>query len=157
MPVIVFAIIAGDNPDRPAAEELKMTRPSHTLARDFFEALSAGDLPDSLLTADMTAWTTSSGTWSDKARFQGGIKLLASIFQGGLKYTIDSLTAEDDRIAAEVQSKGTLINGDEYQARYVFMLRVRDGRIASVSEHNDPRAVKEKLAPLMQEALSKRR
>ncbi len=103
----------------------------------------------------MTAWTTSSGAWSDKARFQYGIKLLASIFNGGLAYTVDSLTAEKDRVAAEVQSRGTLTNGEEYRGRYVFMLRIRDGRITSVAEHNDPRAVREKLGPLLQAALKK--
>src|SRR6202043_3721074 len=111
---------------------------NHHPARRFFEALSNGEIPDALLTPDMTAWTTSSGTWSDKARFQFGIKLLASIFKGGLIYTIQSLTSEQDRVAAEVHSKGTLINGDEYCGVYVFMLRVRDGRIASVCEYNDP-------------------
>jgi hypothetical protein len=125
----------------------------HQLARVFFEALSKGEIPDALLTSDMTAWTTSSGTWSDKARFQHGIKLLASIFDGGLAYTVDSLTAQDDRVAAEVQSHGTLINGEDYRGRYVFVLRIRDGRIASVAEHNDPRAVRERLGPLLQAAL----
>jgi ketosteroid isomerase-like protein len=122
------------------------------LARLFFEALSKGEIPDALLTSDMTAWTTSSGAWSDKARFQYGIKLLASIFKGGLAYTVDSLTAEEDRVAAEVQSQGTLTNGEDYRGRYLFMLRIRDGRIASVAEHNDPRAVREKLGPLLQAA-----
>lgn len=131
-----------------------MSQASHELARKFFEALSNGDLPDALLTSDMTAWTTSSGTWSDKARFQYGIKLLASIFKGGVAYTIDSLTAEEDRVAAEVRSRGTLVNGEDYQSRYVFMLRIRDGKIASVAEHNDPRPVREKLGPLLQAALN---
>jgi uncharacterized protein len=126
---------------------------NHQLARLFFEALSKGEIPDALLTSDMTAWTTSSGAWSDKALFQRGIKLLASIFDGGLVYTIDSLTAEEDRVAAEVQSQGTLINREDYHGRYVFMLRIREGRIASVAEHNDPRPVREKLGPLLQAAL----
>jgi ketosteroid isomerase-like protein len=130
-----------------------MSQTSHQLARRFFQALSNGEIPDALLTSDMTAWTTSSGTWSDKARFQYGIKLLASIFKGGVSYSIDSLTAEEDRVAAEVQSRGTLVNGEEYQSRYVFVLRIRDGKIASVAEHNDPRPVREKLAPLLQAAL----
>jgi ketosteroid isomerase-like protein len=132
-----------------------MTQTNHRVAREFFAALSRGDIPDALLTPDMTAWTTSSGKWSDKARFQFGIKTLASVFKNGLSYTVDSLTAEGDRVAAEVQSTGTLINGDEYHGRYVFVLRIRDGRIASVAEHNDPGLVREKLAPLIQRAMAK--
>ncbi len=134
-----------------------MSQTNHQLARRFFEALSNGEIPDALLTPDMTAWTTSSGAWSDKARFQYGIKLLASIFNGGLAYTIDSLTAEADRVAAEVQSRGTLVNGEDYHGRYAFVLRVRDGRIASVAEHNDPGPVREKLGPLLKAALQNAR
>jgi ketosteroid isomerase-like protein len=126
-----------------------MTPDNHQIARALFVALSSGDVPDELLTSDLAVWTTSTGKWSDKARFQQGIKLLASIFRGGLNYSIDSLTAEEDRVAAEVQLTGTLINGAAYSMRYVFMLRIRDGRIASICEHNDPGPVRERLGPLL--------
>lgn len=132
-----------------------MSNANHQIARSFFDALSRGDVPDTLLAPDMTFWSTSSGAASDKARFQYGIKLLASIFAGGLTYTVDSLTAEEDRVAAEVQSRGTLINGEQYHGRYVFVLRIRDRRIAAVAEHNDPGPVRERLGPLLRAALGK--
>jgi len=131
-----------------------MTHINHALARSFFTALSNGNVPDDLLTSDMTAWTTTSGT-TDKARYQGGIKMLATLFSGGLRYTVDSLTAEEDRVAAEVQSRGTLVNGDAFHNVYIFMIRIRDGRIASVAEHFNPAAVQEKIMPLLQAAMSK--
>ena len=128
---------------------------NHQLVRDFFAAMSSGNLPDDLLSPDMTTWTTSSGGGSDKARYQGGVKLLASITKGGLTYTIDSLTAEDDRVAAEVQAHGTLVNGEDFHNVYVFLFRIRDGRIASVAEHFNPIPVREKIVPLLQVAMSK--
>ncbi len=131
-----------------------MTHAHHELARKFFAALSNGDLPDDLLTDDMTAWTTTSGT-SPKARYQAGIKVLASIFSGGVSYTVDSLTAEGERVAAEVQGRGTLINGDAYHNVYVFIIRIRDGRIASVAEHFNPDPTRQKIIPLIQAAMSK--
>lgn len=131
-----------------------MTQSNHQLVRDFFAALSMGNLPDELLTPDMTAWTTTSGT-SDKARFQGGVKLLASIFAGTLRYSIDSLTAEEDRVAAEVQSRGTLVNGENFRNTHVFMFRIRDGRVASVAEHMNALIVREQLAPLLQAAMAR--
>jgi ketosteroid isomerase-like protein len=131
-----------------------MTGSNHALARKFFAALSSGQVPDDLLTTDMTAWTTTSGT-SPRARYQAGIKLLASIFSGGISYSVDSLTAEDDRVAAEVQGRGTLINGEAFHNTYVFVLRVRDGRIASVAEHFNPDPVRKQLGPLLQAAMSK--
>jgi ketosteroid isomerase-like protein len=128
-----------------------MTAVNHGLVREFFAALSRGQLPDSLLTPDMTAWTTSSGA-VEKLRYQAGVKLLASVASGGLAYTIDALTAEADRVAAEVKSHGTLIDGADFQNTYVFIFRIRDGLIASVAEHFNPIVVREKIVPLLQAA-----
>ncbi len=133
-----------------------MTEASHRIAREFFQALTKGEVPDSLLTPDLTVWTTSSGGGSDKGRFQAGIKALASAFKGNFIYTVDALTAEGDRVAAEVQAVGTLINGNEYRMRYVFMLRIREGRIASIAEHNNPGPVRDQLGPVVQSVMAKR-
>ena len=38
-----------------------MTQANKELAQAYFAAVTAGDLPDSLLTSDMTAWTTTQG------------------------------------------------------------------------------------------------
>ena len=84
------------------------------------------------------------------------MKLFGAIFDGRYAYTIDSLTAEDDRVAAEVRGAGTLVSGEAFTNRYVFMLRIRDGRIASVAEHFDPGPVREKIVPLIQAAMAKR-
>lgn len=128
---------------------------NHQLARDFIAALSAGDVPDELLTPDMTLWTISSGTSSDKARFQAAIKMLASITDDAIVYDIVSLTAEGDRVVAEVKSRGTLINGETFENNHVFLLRVRDGKIAEVAEYMNPIVVREKIAPLLQQAMAK--
>ena len=82
------------------------------LVHDFFAAVTAGDLPDSLLTPDMKGWTTTQGTM-EKADYQRVIRLLAKISARPLAFTINSITAEEDRAVAEVRSKGTLINGEE--------------------------------------------
>ena len=131
-----------------------MINVNHQLVRDFFAALATGNLPDTLLTPDMTAWTTTSGT-SPREKYLGGVKLLQSLFNGGLAYTVDSITAEGDRVAAEVQSRGTLINGQDFHNIYVFMFRIRDGRIAAVAEHFNPAPVLGKIVPLIQAAMAK--
>ncbi len=132
-----------------------MSTSNHALVREFFKVIAAGELPETMVTDDMTAWTVTSGTF-DKARFQGGVKLLAAIFGGTLVYTIDALTAEDDRVSAEVRSHGTLVNGDPFENTHVFLFRIRDGRIARVAEYMNPMIVQEKIVPLMQAAMSKR-
>lgn len=120
----------------------------------FFAAVAAGDLPDALLTGDMTGWITTQGTL-DKARYQGLVRLMATMTDGPLQFTIDAITAQDDRIVVEARAQGRLVNGQDYAQTYVFVLRIRDGLIASVAEHYNALVAQEKLVPLMKE-LSKR-
>lgn len=115
----------------------------------FFAAVTAGELPDELLTPDMTGWATTQGTM-DKASYQRLIRILAAICSRPLAFTIDSITAEEDRVVAEVRSQGTLIDGADYQNTYVFVFRIRGGRIASVAEHFNALIVQEKMIPLVQ-------
>lgn len=124
------------------------------LARAYFTAVSNGDLPDSLLTHDMTAWLTTGGT-IDKPTYQHLIKLLAAMCDGPLRFTIHSLTAEEDRVVAEAESRGKLVDGSEYSNTYVFVFRIRDGRFAAIAEHYNAVVVQEKLMPLMQAAQRK--
>lgn len=130
-----------------------MKEDNYQLVRDFFAAIASGDLRENLVTEDMTAWTATSGA-TDKARFQGGVKMLASIFGGTLVYTIDALTADEDRVAAEVQSHGTLAGGEPFHNTHVFVFRIRDGRIASVAEHMNQFIVRDKIVPLIQAAMA---
>ena len=46
---------------------------------------------------------------------------------------MDSLTAEDDRVAAEVRSQGTLVSGEPFANSYVFILRICDGRMSGTA------------------------
>jgi len=125
-------------------------REAYRLVHEFFTAVAAGELPDNLLTPDMTGWITTGGT-IDKQTYQGLIKLLDRMSAEPLRYTIDAITAEEDRALAEVRSEGTLVNGEPYGNTYVFAFRFRDGRIASVAEHYNALIVQEKLIPLMEE------
>jgi len=133
-----------------------MSEVNRELARAFLSALGQGQIPEELLSQDMTIWTLTSGT-ADKQRFLGGIRMLAAIFGGSLVYTIDSLTAEEDRVAAEVQSRGTLVSGEQYHNTHVFTFRMREGRIAAVAEYMNQTIVREKIIPLLQAAVAQSR
>lgn len=123
-------------------------READRLVHAYFAAVTAGELPDDLLTEDMIAWTTTQGTMS-KAAYQEAIRLLARISKVPLRFTVDSITAEEDRAVAEARSEGVLINGEPYANTYVFVLRIRDGRIASLAEHFNALIVQEKMIPLV--------
>ncbi|WP_310530574.1 nuclear transport factor 2 family protein [Novosphingobium sp.] len=125
---------------------------NHRLARAYIDAVTAGDLPDSLLTDDMTAWLTTEGLIS-KERYQQAIHLLRAMLAETIVFTVDAITAEDDRAVIEARSRGRLIDGNDYEQTYVFALRLREGRIAHIAEHYNVAVVQEKLLPLMKEKL----
>lgn len=125
-----------------------MTTTHHDLARAYFAAVTAGDLPDSLLTSDFTAWTTTQGDLT-REQYQGAIRLLRRMCARPIEFTIDALTAEEDRVVAEARSYAPLISGEDYRQTYVFSFRIRDGRIAWIAEHFNALVVQEKLYPVM--------
>jgi len=118
------------------------------LVRAFFAALGSAELPDALLTDDMIGWSTTQGTMS-KAAYQNVVALLGRMVAEPLTFTIDAITAEDDRALAEVRSAGRLVDGTEYANTYVFAFRFREGRICSIAEHFNALVVQETMIPLM--------
>lgn len=130
-----------------------MTANTHDLISRFFLALNSGSLPDALFTPDMTAWTLSSKAETPGEKYRFGTKLLASMFPAGLAYTVHSTTAEQDRATAEATALGTLHTGEVYSNHYVFTFRIRDGKIAHVSEYFDPKPIAEQIMPLLAAAM----
>jgi hypothetical protein len=96
----------------------------------------------------MTAWLTTQGTIGKQA-YQDAVRWLGSVMREPLHFTIDAITAEGDRAVAEARSEGVLVNGEPYAQTYVFVLRIRDGRIAAIAEHYNALVAQEKLVPLM--------
>lgn len=125
-----------------------MAPSNHALAHAYFAAVEAGELPDTLCCDDMTAWITTGGTMS-KSAYQGAIRLLARMCQSPIRFTVDAITAEGDRVIAEAHSSATLINGEAYAQTYVFAFRIRDGKFAHIAEHYNALVTQEKLLPLM--------
>jgi len=126
-----------------------MTRSSHQIVRDFLASLGGGVLTDDMITADFEGWTVLTGP-VDRATYQKAFGIFAKIFKdGGPHVSIHSLTAEEDRVVAEFTSDGILVNGDVYHNEYLFLFRVRDGRIAYVGEYFNPDVVRSKIAPAM--------
>jgi hypothetical protein len=127
---------------------------SYCIARGYLAAVSDGELPDALLTPDMTAWITTGGSLV-RAAYQHLIRMLFAMCESPLVFTIQSLTADEDRVVVEATSVAMLVSGDEYRNAYVFVLRIRDGLIASIAEHYNALVVEEKLMPLMGQAAAR--
>jgi ketosteroid isomerase-like protein len=115
------------------------------LVRDFLEHYATGryDAALAMLAPDSRWWLPGhpqefpAAGWVDKAtverRLAGNLKLLPH----GLEIVVGAMTAEDDRVAVEAESKGTLVNGALYHNRYHFLFVLRDGRIQAVKEYLD--------------------
>ena len=115
------------------------------LVRQFLEYYAAGryDAALAMLAPDSKWWLPGhpdefpSAGWFDKAtverRLANNLKLLPT----GLEIIVGAMTAEDDRVAVEAESKATLVNGVLYHNRYHFLFVVRDGRIHVVKEYLD--------------------
>ena len=63
-----------------------------------------------------------------------------TIFTGGIEQRVGAMTAEDDRVAAEVEFTGVLADGRVYRCTYHYLIVVRDGQVASVKEYLDTAA-----------------
>src|ERR1700759_1745833 len=125
-----------------------MTHPNHQFAYAYFAAVTAGELPDHLLTPDMPAWGRTLGPIS-KDTYQQMIRTLARMCATPIRFTVDAITAEADRVVAEAHSEATLVDGNSYANTYVFSFRIRDDRICWIAEHYNALISEQKLLPLM--------
>jgi ketosteroid isomerase-like protein len=62
---------------------------------------------------------------------------------GGIHFTVHSLTAEKDRVAAEVESYAELTNGAVYNNHYHMLFFFRGDKIVEVREYGDTRHAQE--------------
>jgi ketosteroid isomerase-like protein len=89
-----------------------------------------------LLTDDMQWWLPLLGTVTKEDCKRNNV-LVQEQFASPLKLEIKTLTAEENRVAAEIESYVKLKNGKIYNNKYHVLFRVRDGKIYEVREHND--------------------
>ena len=82
-------------------------------------------------------WATGAGEIQDK------LDAIAEMFERtlenglGFKMTILDMISQDDKVAAEVQGYGKLINGAIYNNFYHFLFEIRDEKIVRVREYMD--------------------
>jgi ketosteroid isomerase-like protein len=117
-----------------------------TIAREFIDALNAGDSAalDRLFAEDVT-WTFPghfdfSGTHEGKAAvFERFLGPAGSLFEPPSTPPIElhNVVAQDDVVAVEYTARMRTAIGKDYENHYVLMLDVADGRIRHVREYND--------------------
>ncbi len=129
------------------------TTENKQLVTEFFSHLSAGRRQQALefLADDGTWWAPGIGVMT-KGQFAGVMGLMDKIMKGPIKMTLKRITAEDDRVAAEAESDGDVVNGKHYHNTYHFLVVIRGGKIREVKEYNDTKYAGEVFGDLIPSA-----
>lgn len=121
------------------------------IACEFFAALNRADSTAiaKLYADDAVLWTAGStpfsGTFTKTQAIQG-MGAVLSLFPDGLLFTIKAMTAEDERVAIEAESRGRHVSGKVYNNQYHFLMIIRDGKVAAFKEYMDTMHANEVLA-----------
>jgi hypothetical protein len=117
------------------------------VVRRYFKAIEEADYDAiaMLLADEVRFWLPPSVP--DGVEFAGRHEVMRNIVESiaglydtrvGLHPEIQHLTAEDDRVAAELVIRGrSKASGRDYENHYHFLFVLRDGRIAEFHEHLD--------------------
>jgi len=79
---------------------------------------------------------------SEIKQFAGGV---LEAFPAGLVFHVQTLTAEDDRVAVEASSQGIHASGTPYQNHYHFLFTWRDGKLFELKEYMDTEIITDVL------------
>lgn len=131
-----------------------MLETNKSVVRKFMQALGAGDADGmkSLITPDIEAICTGTCLLSSTRghdEIVGAAGMLKQVTQAGIAFEILQLTAEGDRVAAEIQGRATLVTGASYNNEYHFLFFLRDGKIYRMKEYMDTLLTQTVFAPLM--------
>jgi len=113
-----------------------------SIVTEFFEKFSSGDVEATMamMSDDATWWVAGtmpiSGTY-DKAQFTELLSGVLTTCKQPIKIDPRVFTAQDDRVAVEAESYTETNEGRIYNNEYHFLVRVRNGQIASVKEYLD--------------------
>lgn len=110
-----------------------------------------GNTFDELLHPDATYWVIGDPRLFAYGGEQTRAQIVAymstpSIFVGGVEYSFGDITAEDDRVAIEATTRGTLPDGRVYTNVYHYLMKFRDGKIIRVKEYLDTQLAAEFFA-----------
>lgn len=118
------------------------------LVEDFYRLMNARRFDEmwALFTADAT-W----GGGGNPPALSASVDQMRQIIvdpmpvfvDGGIRFTLHAMTAEGDRVAAEVESYAPLVSGPVYNNRYHMLFEMAGGRIRAVKEYGDTLHAKE--------------
>ena len=107
----------------------------------FFKALSSGsETYLNYYNDDAIIWTAgdnSIGGTRTKQEIVDFAQGILSAFPDGIKFNITGITAENERVAVEVSGEAIHASGKNYNNKYHFLLKIKNGKILELKEYMD--------------------
>ncbi|NKI15854.1 SnoaL-like domain-containing protein [Spongiibacter sp. KMU-166] len=130
-----------------------MSDKNKKIVTDFIQAMGNGDIEaiQTLLAHDVEAVTMGSSLISGSRGYDeliAGAAMFKQITATGIDFEIQHLTAEENRVSAEVKGRSELVSGAHYNNDYHFLIFIRDDKIIKIKEYVDTKLVDAVLAPL---------
>jgi ketosteroid isomerase-like protein len=128
------------------------TLTNREIALGFFDALLNGDSDraTTMITDDCEFFFAGDLPLSGRHDALSGLGVWESVttsVTGSVTFDFGAITAEDDRVAMEAESRGSA--GElNFNNQYHFLLRFRDGKISQVKEYFDTLHVWELMKPM---------
>jgi len=120
---------------------ISKTEENKKTAIKFFEALSSGSQ------AYLDFYNDESIIWTAGENAIGGTRTkkeivdfaqgILSAFPNGIKFNITGITAENERVAVEVNGEAIHTSGEYYNNKYHFLLKIQHGKILELKEYMD--------------------
>ncbi len=109
------------------------------IVADFFDSWAHGDFDrvERLLDLEGEWWTLAKRKTRTMRAQLDRIKALYSEARDGIGFRIDTMTAEEDRVAAVVESYAEFAEQGIYNNLYHFLFRIADGRITGIWVYYD--------------------
>lgn len=125
------------------------------LAMKFIEALGRLDMEEFLDCMSEDVMFETPGQFpaagiKTKAEVAQEFPAMKHILPNGLKFTILTVTAEDDRVHVELTGQSKTRDGDDYNNRYHYAFVIRDGKVCSFRDYMDSDLVMKVLIPTFQ-------
>lgn len=119
-------------------------------AEKYFNAMVAGKFAEmtKLKTPDCVYWLSGEGSWlfGGYQSLENQAKLWGTVterFPEGMKMTLQSITADEERAALYVHIRGTRKDGRIYENNVMLLLTFKDGLISGLYEYLDTIMVNE--------------
>ncbi len=131
-----------------------MVEENKTVVRNFVAALGKGDVEGMRaciaenIAAVCTGTCLLSGT-RGYAEVLGAAGMLGQITKAGIDFKVLTLTAEDDRVAAELEGTSMLVNDKPYNNQYHFLFTLSGGKIVGMKEYMDTLLTENLLGPFV--------